>query len=295
MNPSNAALMHSQKGMHMVSFGELSQRFKERSLYPKDGRAAHVEGKAFVDLWRLGTAVQVESHINDLVVAVRNAGTHELRDEKMKEAVRIARESTDAFELHYLTSMFIHHRKVMRALARNSHIDEKTQMILATDDELKQDPEIQIGLAHNLILSDAVMVKMLNECENQFVQMGLAWNAASQARSGTANSPYVKICNMLAKSFDVAVRAEAIGGIRDPEILREVASSNSVFLAPRVLEAVATNDNTPTDVLHDLSVGSMPKLQSMFAIRVAENARRTLASKNHKAAQPSDLPTPSPA
>lgn len=276
----------------MLSFADVSQRFKERGLYPKDGAAVQVEGGRFADIMRLGTLGEIETHVNDLLVAVRNAKARPVLEERLAQAARMAAVSSDSYELHYLASMFIHHREVMVEVARNKSIDERTQRILATDDSLRRDRAVQVALARNERLHPEVMAIILNGTDDSYVHFAVAENAAKNSLSTRdSTGGYAEICDALSVSYDSAVRQAAIVGIRDPEVLRKIAANNSTFLAPRELEAVAANKHTPDDVLSELSTSSLPRVQPLLGVKVATTARRTLNEKRYDAGLGQDGPT----
>lgn len=265
-----------------MSFDDMANVVREKGLYSKTGAAVQIDGKQLHKLIQLDRLVAMENRINELVYATAKAATSEEKESTMKESIHIASFSTDTHELHYLASMLINHREVMRTLARNPHIDEKTQLILATDLELKNDRETQLGLAHNPALSAVIMAKIINTSDNIHVHQGIALNAVAKARALPHDSDYADICKQLAGSFDTIMRQTAIPGVRDPEILRKIADNNSVFLAPRELEAVASNHFTPDDVLQDLSKRSFPAVQHILSITVTDKARSTLANKQYQ-------------
>lgn len=285
MNPSVVAVEQSMPDSpaRFMSLADLSAMFRDQELYPHDGVAVEMPGSAITKAMTLNQLAEVEQYVNDLVIRVKGAESRKLRESVLQESIELATNSKDAFELHYLASMFIHHRDVMRVLARNPHLDERTQLLLATDVDLKRDRQVQLGLAHNPALSDTLMIKMLNGTEDLFVMKGIALNAVHKSQSTHYDSVYAGICRELCKSYDPVVRQTAISGVRDPAVLRLIAENNSVFLVPRELEAVASNKFTPDDVLESLSKQSFPAIQSMLSITVADRARSTLANKQYAA------------
>lgn len=291
MRVSNSAIEAAQRP-RMVSFAELGSIFAENRLNPVDGRVAVVPGHKFVDLMRLGTLKDVEARINELLVEVRAAPTPHVRDARLGKAIESATNETDAYTLFYLTSMFIDQRPVMRKLATNPNIDARTQQILLTDPELKNDRAVQLALARNPSLTAENMRTLVSSSDDRFVHLAVALNAATRSQKLGRVSEFSMICDALAASAEPAVRQAAIGGMRDPDRLRQYAANNSVYLVPREIEAVARNACTPDDVLANLSKSALPAVQSLLAIRVAEYARSTLQSKRVAAAPDA---TPSPA
>lgn len=177
--------------------------------------------------------------------------------------------------------MFINHREVMRSLSRNSAIDERTQLMLANDADLSRDKDVRLGLAHNPALTVAAAVLMLHTNSDLHIENGLALTAARKSRSGVDAEGFASVCKALTGSADSVIRAIAITGVRDPEVLRQIANNNSVILASRELGAVAGNRNTPDDVLADLTKRSFPGVQPFLSISVAAIARNTLANKQY--------------
>lgn len=279
-NRSEACILAT--GFRRKSFEDLSATFREQDIYPTNGLITSVSGKAVADIMGMHTVVAIESRINKLAAAVRDVGSVDVVNSIVGESVVIAKTSRKEHELYYMAGMFINHREVIRALAENPHIDERTQLILINDIELGKDREIQMRLAHNPALSDTSMMKMIDESDDQFVLKGIARNAAFRSKSAHDDTVYAKICALLSTSPDPILRAVAIPGIKDPTALRQIAANNSVFIAPRDLEAVAGNSYTPDDVLEKLATKGFPALQPIFSIQVAERARLTLESKTHQ-------------
>lgn len=284
------------QGNGFMSFDALRERFLTRSLYPKDGRATRVEGDRFADMLRIGSLAEIEQRINALLLDVRSAEHGLIKDEKMQAAVSIAANSKDSFELHYLTSMFIHHREVMIALAGNANIGEKTQMVIVNDETLRADSAVQRALAHNPQLREMPMIKLIRASDSPHVLLGVALNAAKRSKGASTANEYSEVCSALARGlgYDSVVRQAAIEGVRDPEVLRAIAESGSVVMVPRILEAVARNASTPDDVLQEMSSASFPRLQPYLSISVAELAYSTLESKRFEKQNSLSVQAPSP-
>lgn len=302
MKLSHAGQMQltAQKEPFMVSFADLSVRFKERGIYPRDGRAVQVDGAQLLNTRSPAAHIQnYEDRINKLLIAVREAvafkPTAFLRSEQggrdsLEAAEKIAYVSRDPSELRYLAAMFINHRQVIQALASNPNIDEHTQRRLVTDPMIKNDVEVQRTLASNRGLKGGVMEIMLRESADSYVHREIAENAAQHSRA--AEGAYTAICEALTKSGDSAIRQFAIGGVRDPGLLREIANSRSAFLAPRELEAVADNPFTSDDVLMLMASSGIPALQPVFSINVAKKARMSMAARSYHADLAHGSPTP---
>lgn len=286
MNPSISAHERSGAKAQFMSLADLSTLSREKNLYPKNGSAVRLDGSALLDLMQLNTFAAVETRINDLARAIAGAANRKEKESTMTHALEVAKSATSDHELHYLGSMFINYREVMRALSRNNAIGERTQRILATDSDLSKDPEVRLGLAHNQALTPEVALLILNDNSSSHVENGIAMTAAHKSMSGGKEAQsFADICRELARSYDSLTRSVAITGITDPEVLREIANNNSVILASRELEAVASNKHTPDDVLQDLTKRSFPSVQPFVAISVAAKARSTLAAKNYQPEQ----------
>jgi len=292
MKPSQAALDHAKKGVHRLSFAALSERLMHRGLFSQDGKAVQLDGQSLQQFMALNHLNSIEGTINSLLVSVRTTKDREIKETLQSGVAKIAIGSTNDYTLEYVASMFLHEKRVMRALASNPHINVKTQLILASTEELRNDKEVQLALAHNPSLDSGVMVKMGNATDDQYVHLALAMNASKRSMAESGISEFSKICSSLAGSFNSEVRKTAISGIKDPESLRKFANNNSVFLMPRELEVVAKNPHTPDDVLEALA-SSMPKMQTFFSIHVAEHARSTLQAKHRTLEKRHEISSPS--
>lgn len=258
---------------------------RDHGLYPRDGVAVKVEGAEAASVLRLQTLQQIEDRINGLVDDVR--GARESREAAAGAALEIAETSADPYELHYLANMFMHRREVLRAAARNPQLSERTQFLLASMKELRDDRELQLALAHNPALCSAVMGKMLAYTEDVFVLQGIAHNAARQSQLGRAAAGFAEVCKELAQvHWDVTLSKAAIPGVTDPAVLRHMAESNSALYAADKLELIAQNPHTPDDVLTKMAETPLARLQHAVGIDYAIKARHTLAAKRQREAEP---------
>jgi hypothetical protein len=271
-----------------VSFDALSAIFRDQRLYPTDGVALEVPGERLAELLPADHLAEVEGRVNTLLEAVRGLDRSQSgpefteSTEKLTEALELAKNSKDEHELHYLASMFINERMVLRQLAKSPDLGEHTMLMLATVPELKQDRQIQLALAHNPALSDALMIKMIKETQDPFVINGIALNAVRRSLFIHDDNAYVRICEDLAKAADPTLRRLAISGVRSPELLRSIATDRPLMVTSRELEAVAGNKYTPDDVLNGMANKRWEVIDLVMGIDTADRARSTLANKRYE-------------
>jgi len=271
-----------------VTFAQLSETFRADRLYPTDGVALAVPGEDLAGLLPADHLAAVEARVNRLLAGVRGldraASGPEFTEsaEKLSETMALANNSRDEHELHYLASMFIHERIVMRQLAKSPYLSERTMLLLATDSELKADRQIQLALAHNPALSDTLMVKLVQETQDPFVLNGIALNAVRQSLFSHDENAFTRLCEDLAKAADPVVRRLAIAGVRSPELLRAIGSERPLMVTSRELEAVAANKYTPDDVLETMARKRWEVIDLVMGNDIADRARSTLANKRYE-------------
>ncbi|MCA8050711.1 hypothetical protein [Burkholderia arboris] len=285
MNPSlSAAEFSPASAPAYISFADMGGLIRQRHLYADS--ALQVDGRRFgaatVGAMRMA---QAEEAINKLVTAARDREKPRGRPQAIREALRVAKDSDDPHELHYLTSMFINEPTVIKELAKNPHLPEKSQRVIAHDTTLAANVHVMRSLASNPSLQPDLMRDLLNSSEDSIVRHEIAHNAALKSRfAPDAGSPYVKLCDELADTtYDNALRLAALPGVRDADVLRKIARTRDVVFGARELEAVADNIHTPVDVLADMA--NVPKSRKMlhaaFGVTVAQKAARTLVELRH--------------
>ncbi|CAE6793365.1 hypothetical protein R70006_04953 [Paraburkholderia domus] len=284
MNPSLAATEFGPSpAPRYMSFADIGALVRERHLYADT--AIRIDGRRVTEVLTHQRVAQVENTINGLVKSARDHESGKERSLAVKQALRVARDSDDAHELHYLASMFINEPSVIRQLAKNPKLPEKTQRVIANDPKLKQDMHVVRALAGNPGLKPDLMRELLSRSEDTITRHEIAKNAAQKSRfAPDAESPYVKLCNELADTtYDDALRLAALPGVRDGDVLRKIARTRDVVLGARELEAVADNVYTPPDVLAGLANVSGPKqvFYAALGVTVAQKAARTLAVQHH--------------
>jgi hypothetical protein len=273
------------------SFEELMHLAREKSLYAKTGDVIVVPGQLVGSILSAGTTDDVKARINELIALVKRGPSLDWRnpaaakeaqteaaDAAMLDALDIAEASQNADELHYLAGMFIHHRVVMRAVAANPAISPVTQLLLANDPVLSKDRGIQLALAHNQALTADTMKHMYNRSDDPFVLTGLAMNAVAQSKRSRAACEFGNICLAAAKSLDGALRVVALAGVKDSEFLEKAAFNTNPFFAPKELESIAGNSNTPVNALQHIARTPLAGLQKAFGFQAADRARATLAN-----------------
>lgn len=280
MNPSLQARERAATSGFM-NFEELSLHFRENDLSPKDGRFHRVEGKKVAAVLGMETFKEVEAEINEMVFAIKNSVSQAEVSASLDDAIVAAEGSTDPFQLSYLASMFIHHREVMRAVARNQHIDEGTQMILASDLELRRDKAVQMALGGNPSLIASVARKMIMGNTDPYVENAITATVSKKSVTGPVDSEFAQLCKELARFYDPLTRATALKGVQDPEVLRIAADSNSLILGSKDLEAVATNKFTPDDVLAELSNRRVLGLPNSVTIKARNQLQRRTQTENY--------------
>lgn len=264
---------------------------REHGLYPRDGQMQKVEGVEVSMVLKMQSLQQIENRINDLVFELRQVKKR--HETALEKALEIAKTSTDPYELHYMAHMFMHERSVLRAVAKNPHLSEKTQFMIASLSHFRQDRQLQISLAHNPALSSTVMEKMLS-IKDVFVLQGVAHNAARKSQQ--LNDPgCAEVCKKIALvPWDDTLSKAAIPGVKDPNVLRQIADTHGALFEAEKLEMVAQNVHTPTDVLERMSKTPLARLQHAVGIDFASKATHTLAVKrqNEVAAQHETTPNP---
>ncbi|WP_432262838.1 hypothetical protein [Cupriavidus sp. TMH.W2] len=269
----------------MISFEEMRLIAIGANLDSPDGAAVVVPGEQVTHILTLDRLEDIETHINSLAMDVK-FGSKPVVEDSLRATLHIAETATNAHELHYLQAMFIHHRQVLLALAANRHIPEPVQLALATDNQLLGDRRLQRVLASNPALTASVMQTMWEKTEDSQVQLRIAQNAASRANEHQRDNDYAKLAEGIYKaSYDGAVRTAAIAGIRDPELLRRIASTNDVTFGAAELTALAGNRHAPVDVLRGLATpeGRLQEVQRLFSPlssqRIAKLARENMHRK----------------
>lgn len=262
-----------------ASTSVLRHYVREHGLYPRDGQIAEVEGASLSQVLRLQTLQQIEDKINRLVNEMQQ--TKRQHESALSRAIEIANTSTDPYELHYMAHMFMHEKTVLRAVAKNPNLSEKTQFMIASLRDFRKDRQLQLNLAHNPALSSKVMERMLS-IEDVFVLQGLAHNAVRKSKD-LGDPGCAEICKKIALvQWDDTLCKAAIPGVRDPEVLRYIADTNSAIFAAGKLEMVAQNIHTPTDVLEKLSKSMFAMVQHEFGMDYVTQARHTLALKRQR-------------
>lgn len=279
------SLMASNFGAgHLPAFkplGEIGAYVRERGLYPRDGQMVQAEGGDIAGILRLSSLQQIEDRINKLAAEMREA--RKQLESALEQTLAIADSSSDPYEIHYMASMFMHQREVVRALVKNPRLSERTQLLIASDMELRKDREVQLGLAHNPALSANVMAKMAAYTTDSFVLHGIALNASRQAQLSHDDNGYAEICKQIALvHFDDSLSKAAIPGVRDPEALRQIANSHSTLLAADKLALIAQNPHTPDDVLEQMAQSPMARLEYALGFDLSGKARHTLAAKQQR-------------
>ncbi|MBN3729519.1 hypothetical protein [Burkholderia sp. Tr-20390] len=267
-----------------LSFADMGALVRRQRLHAD--KALQIDGRRFgaatVGVMRMA---QAEEAINRLVKAARSREEPKARPQAIREALRVAKESDDPHELHYLTSMFINEPTVIKELAKNPHLPEKSQRVIAHDDTLAADVHVMRSLASNPSLEPGLMRELLNSSDDSIVRHEVARNAALKSRfAPDPQSPYVKLCDELVDTtYDNALRLTALPGVRSADVLRKIARTRDVVFGARELEAVADNSHTPVDVLAEMA--NVPKSRKMlhaaFGVTVAQKAARTLAELRH--------------
>ncbi|ODP35022.1 hypothetical protein [Pandoraea sp. ISTKB] len=262
-----------------VSFAEMGEMVRTRGLHASS--VTVVRGAEIVRAVANAQKIQeVEDGINNLLVSVRSSQVPGQRPAALERAMAIAQQSSDAHQLQYLTSMFIHEPTVISQLAKNKALPVVAQQIIINDADLQRNSSVMRGLAENPALPPELMRRMLNDTDDDLVRHLLVQKAAERSRNAKeANDPYVKICDEVADTtFDNSLRLTAISGARSAAVLRKIAKTRDVVLGARELEAVADNIYTPSDVLS--SMASVPPtrqaIYAAFGVTVAQKASRTL-------------------
>lgn len=255
---------------------EVGHYVREFGLYPRDGQMQAVEGAELGRLLQFQTLQQIEDRINELSAQMRQAKP--LREEALGKAMELAESSNDAYELHYMANMFMQQKEVLRAIAKNPILSEKTQLLLVSLPEVRQDRQVQLNLAHNPAMCSTALEKMVSYTEDAFVLQGIAHNASRQSLATLDDTAFAGICKQLASvlSDDTLCKA-AIPGVKDPELLRSLADNNNAFFAADKLALIAQNIYTPTDVLERMASNPLARPQHVLGIDYSVKARHTLA------------------
>jgi len=275
MKLSLSAAMFRDRVPQFMTFDALSHFVREHGLYPKDGKIVHADGK---DLASRVTGVdgmqQAESRINALVYEIKNV--QRSHRETVKKTVSLAENTADPYELHYMAGMFAEQKEVMRAVAKNQNVSPQTQILIARNPLINQDRETLMNLAHNPSITADSMGVLIEVANDPFVLHGVALNAVHRSHSEKEGRLYADICGFLAKDQDYTLSKAAIAGVKDPDLLREIADNNSLIFSPSKLGEVAKNQHTPDDVLERMSSHGLPALQRTLGYDVADYARHTL-------------------
>jgi len=284
MNPSlSATEFQTAELTPFVSFERMGEIVRQNRLYAD--KALGLSGVHFRAVATAMSMQNAEEAINQLVRDVKEAEKPKEAKQSIADAKRMAKGSESPHELHYLASMFINHPEVIREIAKNPHLDEKTQRVILNDPSLGRDRHVLRALGDNPALKPELMRQILNTSEDTIALQATARNAARMAQQSTgADTPYVKICDELADTtFDPAMRLIALAGARDAGVLRKIARTRDSVFAARELEAVADNSFTPKDVLVEMAGTSGPKqtIEAVFGVTIGQRAARTLAKLAH--------------
>lgn len=268
-----------------VTFDEMRGIAVFRDLTPTDGSAVVIDGAAFRDFFPLEDLEAVEARINALRTDVVLA-SNQAKSPALSKAVQIAQDSEHGHELNYLLGMFIHHKEVLRELAKNRSLPVDAQRRLVSDPELVKDKQLQRVLARNPALSAEAMRTMLAATDDSLVQVYLAENAAEQSSHLGTDNEYTRIAESLVEnSFTRLVRIAALPGVRSEDLLRKIADTHDTLLGAPELAAVASNRHTPADVLQRLEqpsgIGSVLQraLQTTAAAVIGKLAQKTLRDR----------------
>lgn len=265
-----------------ITFARMGEVVRENRLY--GDRAIGVDGATFRKVATASARQDVEDLINGLVLSVRDAHRKEAR-QSFREALAIAKDGENPHQLHYLASMFVNHPEVIREIAKNPHIDARTQLVILNDPVLGQDVRVQRNLADNPAIGPEVMTHLLNQSPDSITHYAVARNAARKSlQSNGPDTPYVKICDTLADTtFDPALRLIALAGVRDHEVMRKIVRTRDTVFGARELEAIADNIHAPKDVLAEMASASGPRqaIQAVFGVTIGQRAARTLSRLTH--------------
>jgi hypothetical protein len=284
MNPSlSAAEFDIEAGPRYMSFADIGAMVREKGLHADT--ALRIEGRRVTDILSLERPQQVENAINGLVRDARDNASRKGRTAAVTEALRRAKDAEDPHELHYLASMFINDPSVIKVLAKNPNLPEKTQRVILNDPVLGKNPGVLRSLAQNAALKPDLMREVLSWNEDPIVRFEIAKTAAQKSRfAPDPEDRYVKLCDELADTtMDDSLRLAVLPGVRDSAVLRRIARTRDAALGARELEAVADNPFTPTDVLAGMAnVNGIKKLAyAALGVTVAQKAARTLAALEH--------------
>jgi hypothetical protein len=265
-----------------ITFARMGELVRENHLY--GDRALGVSGTRFREVATATARQNAEESINRLVVNVRDAHRKEAR-QSFRDALSIAKNGENPHQLHYLASMFVNHPEVIRAIAKNPHIEARTQMVILNDPVLGRDARVQRNLGDNPAIGPEVMRHLLNNSEDSITQYAVTRNAVRKSlQSNGPDTPYVKICDTLADTtLDPALRLMALAGVRDHDVMRKVVRTRDAVFGARELEAVADNIHAPKDVLAEMANASGPRqaLHAVFGVTIGQRAAHTLARLSH--------------
>lgn len=265
-----------------VTFRRMGEIVRENHLY--SDRALGLSGAQFRDVATATSRHEAEEAVNRLVYSVRDDHRKEAR-QSMREAVEMAKHTESPHQLHYLASMFVHHPEVIREVAKNPHIDQKTQLVILNNEKLSEDVRVTRNLGGNPAIGPEVMRHLLNNSQDTITLHAVTRNAVRKSLQSTGpDTPYVKICDELADTtFDPGLRLMALAGVRSPDVLRKIVQTRDSVFGARELEAVADNVHTPKDVLVQMAGTPGPKqaIQAAFGVTVGQRAARTLNRLTH--------------
>jgi len=272
-----------------LGVGDLGRFIREKGLSTANGFALSVPGEHVRAAVRGETMYEIEQRSNALLVALR--ASFQKNEDVLEQTLALVDSTRDPYELHYMASMFLHQRAVMRALAKHPQLSEKTQLQIAMDGDLNQDREILLGLAHNTALTSQSMRMVLSKTQDARIWQGVARNAAFQARRLAAPMEFTTLCEDLSESIDDGVATAAISGIKSAELLRGLYQRNNSLLSPERLEKIAENPNTPDDVLEKMSTSAFTGVQRLVGMTFPEQARMTLATRRQQSSQAAPAPS----
>jgi len=265
-----------------VSFERMGEIARENRLY--SDRSLSVSGKSFRELATVDSLQKAEEQVNSLLISVRRAPRQESR-QSLREALTIVKNTESPHELHYFAAMFINHPEVIREVAKNPHIDAKTQRVILNDSALSKDARVIRNLADNPAIGAEVMTHILGTSEDTIARHAVTRNAVRKSlQSNGSDTPYVKICDGLADStYDPALRLIALPGVRSQDVLRKIVRTRDTVLGARELEAVADNIHAPKDLLVQMA-GTSPlrqTIQAGYGVNIGQRAARTLGLLDH--------------
>ncbi|TKC90148.1 hypothetical protein FAZ69_08345 [Trinickia terrae] len=265
-----------------IAFARMGEIVRENSLY--GDRTLGMNGTHLRNIATATAREDAEAAIDRLEAGVRNAHGREAR-QSFRDALSMAKHSENPHQLHYLASMFINHPNVIREIAKNPHIETRTQLAVLDDSVLGQDVRLQRNLGDNPAIGPEVMTRLLNNSEDSITHYAVTRNAVRKSlQSNGPDTPYVKICDMLADtSRDPALRLAALAGVRDHSVMRKIVRTRDAVFGARELEAIAGNIHAPKDVLAEMANASGPRQaeHAAFGAAIGQRAALTLARLSH--------------